>query len=292
MNEENKNPEEQETTPVEETAPAEETTAADTAEQAAAENAADNAGQEPSENETEPETAETEAEPAETGEVVFEGEIVKPEEEEKKSHAGAIAIIAAIVVVIAAAIAVFIIFGKSLFNPYTKDYIDVTGTTVGEIADEQGMEYADFLELYGLPSDMPASTFEYAAYYTIPAGVFAKMSGTDFDELKEILGLSDDDSITEDTTIGDVFDKTTVGSRVGEDQLDAFKAEYELDDSVTADTLWVEVRNKVDQKMKEQNEAANNPTEETDEPEDTAETEAADAEGAEDAEEAETQPAE
>ncbi|MGM9937811.1 MAG: hypothetical protein ACI38A_10735 [Candidatus Ornithomonoglobus sp.] len=276
MNEENKKPEEQEA----EAVPAEETT---TAEQETENIAAENTEAEAVEEEN------TEAETVETQESVFEGEAVavEPEEEPKKSNTKLIAIIAAVVVVIAAAIVAFIIFGKSIFNPYTKDYIDVTGTTVGEIADQQGMEYADFLELYGLPSDMPASTSENAAYYNIPAGVFAQMSGTDFDEFKEILGLTDDDSITEDTTIGDMFDKTTVGSRVGEDQLDAFKAEYGLDDSVTADTLWGEIRNKVDQKLKEQNEAANNPVEETDEPEEASE----DTEAAEDTEEA-TQAAE
>ncbi|MGN0180899.1 MAG: hypothetical protein ACI4DP_00550 [Candidatus Ornithomonoglobus sp.] len=281
MNDENKNPEEQETevTPAEETAAEENTAAAETEAAEDIETAKN--------TETEPEEAAAEA--SETQEVVFEGETVavEPEEEPKKSNTKLIAGIAAAVVVVAAAIVAFIIFGKNIFNPYTKDYIDVTGTTVGEIADQQGMEYADFLELYGLPSDMPASTSENAAYYNIPAGVFAQMSGTDFDELKEILGLTDDDSITEETTIGDVFDKTTVGSRVGEDQLDAFKAEYGLDDSVTADTLWGEIRNKVDQKLKEQNEAAKNPVEETDEPEDASEN----AEAAEDAEEA-TQAAE
>ena len=45
------------------------------------------------------------------------------------------------------------------------------------------------------------------------------------------------------------------GKRVGEDQLEAFKAEYGLDDSVTADTLWGEIRNIVDMKLKEQTEA-------------------------------------
>ncbi|MGN0163042.1 MAG: hypothetical protein ACI4EA_05600 [Candidatus Ornithomonoglobus sp.] len=266
MNEENKKPEEQEieTTPIEEAA---EETAAPEAENTGAAESAEAESAEAENTETEAEAG------AENQDTVVNGEAVAvaAEEEQKKNNTKLIAIIAAAVVVVIAAIVAFIIFGKSVFNPYTKDYIDVTGTTVGEIADQQGMEYADFLELYGLPSDMPASTSENAAYYNIPAGTFAQMSGMDFDGLKEVLGLTDDDSITEDTTIGDVFDKTTVGSRVGEDQIDAFKAEYELDDSVTADTLWIEVRNKVDQKLKEQNEAAKNPVEETDEPEEEPE---------------------
>lgn len=208
----------------------------------------------------------------ENQEISFEGEAVGTESEVKTNkQIKLIAIIAVAAVVVIAAVVAFIIFGKSLFNPYTKDYIDVTGMTVGEIADQQGMEFADFLEMYDLPSDMPASTSENAAYYNIPAAKFAEMSGVDFNALKDMLGLADDSSITEETTIGDVFDKTTVGSRVGEEQLDSFKAEYGLDESVTADTPWVEVRNKVDQKLKEQNEAAKNPVKETDEPEDEAE---------------------
>lgn len=179
-----------------------------------------------------------------------DGQLSEAEESKKNSKTAIISIVIAAVVLVAA-VAVYFLVGRS--NPYTKDYIDVNGKTVGQLADESGLQYSEFLEMYGLPEDMPKDTSENAAYYNIPAAKYAEMMGMDFASIKEILGW--DETITEETTIGDAFDKTTVGKRVGEDQLEAFKAEYELDDSVTADTLWVEIRNKVDTKHKEQAEA-------------------------------------
>lgn len=178
-------------------------------------------------------------------------------------------------IVVVAAIIIFVIFGKNIFNPYLKDYVDVSGITIAEIADKSGMELEDFLAMYDLPEDMPETTHENAAFYHIPAGKYAEMSGVEFAELKEILGW--DDSITEETTIGDAFDKTKVGMRVGEDQVEEFKKEYNLDESVTADTLWGEIRNIVDTKTKEMNEA----TPEPEVTEEAVETESDDAEATE-----------
>jgi hypothetical protein len=172
------------------------------------------------------------------------------EKETKKKNTAIMAVVIAVVVLALAAVIYFLV-GRS--NPYTKDYIDTTGRTAADVADEMGMEYKDFLENFGLPEDMPESTSENATFYNIPLSSYVEMVGVSFDQLKEIFGW--DDTITEETTVGDAFDATTVGKRVGEDQLEAFKAEYGLDDSVTADTLWGEIRNIVDMKLKEQTEA-------------------------------------
>lgn len=185
----------------------------------------------------------------------FTGETAK-----KKSHLRTIIIIVAAVVVVAAAAIVFALNMNRWFNPYTKDYVDVDGITIGEVADMNGMELSEFLEYYDLPEDMPASTPEKAAFYNIPAGKYAEMYGMTFDDLATQLGW--DSSITEETTIGDALDKTTLGMYVGEENLESFKQEYGLDDSVTADTLWGEVRNIVDTRIKEEYEASQNATEE------------------------------
>ena len=166
----------------------------------------------------------------------------------------------------------FAVNGKDWFNPYTKDYIDVDGISIGEIADQMGMELSDFLAYYDLPEDMPESTPEKAAFYTIPAGKYAEMNRMEFSELKDLLGWGDD--ITEDTTIGDALDQTKLSNYVGDENLEAFKEEYGLGDDITGDTLWGEVRNIVDQKQKEEYEAAQNPTEEP--TEEASETESAD----------------
>ena len=202
-------------------------------------------------------TTETDAEETATvdydnvsDEEYVDDQLSEAEESKKNSKTAIISIVIAAVVLVAA-VAVYFLIGRS--NPYAKDYVDVSGKTIEQIADESGLEFKEFLEMYNLPEDMPKDTSENAAYYNIPTAKYAEMMGMDFASIKEILGW--DETITEETTIGDAFDKTTVGKRVGEDQIEAFKAEYELDDSVTADTLWGEIRNKVDTKLKEQTEA-------------------------------------
>lgn len=136
-------------------------------------------------------------------------------------------------------------------NPYEKDYIDVTGRTAADIASEKHYKYEKFLKEYGLPEDMPKSTSERAVYYNIPVKKFVeKTPGIEsFEQLKAEMGW--DDTITEDTTIGDALDKTKLKYYVGEEQLERFKALYELDADVTSDTLYGEVRNIVDAKEKE-----------------------------------------
>lgn len=171
----------------------------------------------------------------------------------KKNKKTVIGVSVAAVVVIVAAV-LLIMFKNTLFNPYIKDYIDVNGITIGETADRQGMEYSDFLEFYDLPKDMPKSTPQQAAVYNIPAGRYAEaIVGWDFESMKQQLGWGDD--ITEETTIGDALDQTTIGNYVGEDRFEEFKSTFGLDDSVTVDTLWGEVRNIVDTKQKEEYEA-------------------------------------
>lgn len=265
MSEENKNENELENNGANETPEvneeaAENVTAADeqTAEPAAEESSGETSDE--SSEPVQPETSDAAAENIAPGidfdaTEGFTGEIAK-----KKSHLRTIIIIAAAVVVVAAAAIVFALNMNRWFNPYTKDYVDVDGITIGEVADMNGMELSEFLDYYDLPEDMPSSTPEKAAFYNIPAGKYAEMYGMTFDDLATQLGW--DSSITEETTIGDALDKTTLGMYVGEENLESFKQEYGLDDSVTADTLWGEVRNTVDTRIKEEYEASQNATEE------------------------------
>lgn len=168
-------------------------------------------------------------------------------------------IVIALISVAAILFGVFIakpLFISGVANPYEKDYIDVTGRTAADLAEEKGMEYDKFLAEYGLPADMPKSTSERAVYYNIPVGVMVeKMADVKtFDELKELMGWGDE--ITESTTMGDALDVTKLSYYVGEDQLDKFKSLYGLSDAVTGDTLYSQVRNIVDAKDKEYTEAA------------------------------------
>ena len=163
--------------------------------------------------------------------------------------------VGALVVLIAAVVLSRVLLVTGIINPYEKDYIDVTGKTAEDIAKGKGMDYDKFLKAYGLPEDMSRKTFERAVYYNIPLRIVVKQTESieSFAELKASMGW--DDSITEDTTLGDALDKTTLSNYVGDEQLERFKSLYELSDEVTGETLYGEVRNLVDAKEKEFREA-------------------------------------
>ena len=139
---------------------------------------------------------------------------------------------------------------KTLHNPYNyMGYIDVSGRTLVQVANDSGYGLADLIAQYNLPADMPGSTSESSAYYNIPCKKIAEMYGMDFAALKEMLKLGDD--ITEDTTWGVAEGETTVGSYVGEDSLGEFKKQYGFGDEVTAETKMKEVRNAMDQQSRD-----------------------------------------
>ena len=172
-------------------------------------------------------------------------------------------IIGAIVLIVVIAAAVCCkLYGGKLFNKYNRmGYINTTGNTIADIADSEGMTLEEFLEEYQLPKDMPANTEESAAYYSIPTGKMAEMYGLDFETLKTELQIGED--VTEETPWGEAEGTIKVGVYVGgEENLEQFKEYFGFGDEVTADTLWGEIRNKVDQKNKEDNEAAKKEQEE------------------------------
>ena len=172
----------------------------------------------------------------------------------KKSKAPIIAAIVAAVVIIAAAIIV-VATGKfgEWTNKYNRGYVDTTGRTVAEVAEQIGMTYEEFLEEYGLPKDMPKNTYEAVAFYTMPAKKAAEVYGISFDQIKQMLGLPDDTD--ENKPWGEVEGEVKLGTYLGgADYVDTFKEQYGLGDEVTADTLWKEVRPIVDAKTKEQRE--------------------------------------
>ena len=173
------------------------------------------------------------------------------EEVKPSSKKGAIiAVVVALVIVIAA-----VATSMMDFNKYNKmGYVDISGKTVQDIADAQGMTLAEFLESYKLPADMPGDTIEAAAYYMIPTGMIAEMNGLDFATLKSMLKLPE--YVTEDMPWGEAEGGITLADYIGgADKVEDFKAQYGLGDDVTADTLWKEIRNAVDTVTKEQREA-------------------------------------
>lgn len=171
-------------------------------------------------------------------------------DDKKKKLIAAVSAAAVIIIV------TVLLITKMSYNPYLKDYIDTTGTTIGELAQKQGMSYDDFLKLYELPKDMPKDTPENAAFYHIPLHKYADMYGSDTKSFLEMLELQDNPNFNENTPIGDVFDAASLKVRVGKDKLEDFKKEYGLSD-VTLDTKWKDVRNTVDEKIKENHNKSN-----------------------------------
>lgn len=172
-------------------------------------------------------------------------------EERKKNSLWVMLCVIVVAVVAIGALAVIALRTFGIINPYEKDYIDVTGRTAADIAKDKSYKYEKFLKEYGLPEDMPKNTSERAVYYNIPVRKYVeKTPGTDsFEQLKAEMGW--DDSVTEDMTMGEALDITKLKYYVGEEQLERFKALYELPDEVNGETLYGEVRNLVDAKEKE-----------------------------------------
>lgn len=153
-----------------------------------------------------------------------------------------VSILAVVLVVLVVTVVVaFKLKGSN--NKYEKGYIDVDGISIGSIADEMGYDWDYFRDMYGLPEDMPEDTFENAATQYVNFGKFAELNQMSVDEIKEQMGITDE-SITADSTIGDVYDIMTVSTYLGgDDGIEYYKEQGALSDDVTADTLWKDVRN-------------------------------------------------
>lgn len=170
----------------------------------------------------------------------------------KKKNGKTAAILSVVIVVILAALIAVGYFMISNRNPYNKlGYINTSGRTIGELANEIGFATLDeFLAEYSLPADMPADTEEAAAYYSIPVKKIVEMYGYgSIDELKEICGLGED--VTEDMPWGEAEGKIPLKNYIGEEGFEDFKQEFGFGEDITLETKWGEVRNIVDQKRLE-----------------------------------------
>ena len=164
----------------------------------------------------------------------------------KKNKSGVVVAIVLALAIVAAA-CVWFFMPK---NPYNKmGYVDISGKTVQDLADQMGVSLADFLAQYELPADMPADTTESAAYYNIPVKIMAQMFGMDFATMKETLHFPEE--VTEETTWGDAEGMVLLKDYVGEENLDAFKEQYGFGEEVTLETQWKDVRTTVDTAQKE-----------------------------------------
>lgn len=176
--------------------------------------------------------------------------------EPPKSKGKVCAIICGIAAVVI--VAVGILFYTGVINPFEKGYIDISGVTLADLADESGYSIREYKKMNGLPWYMSKSTNENAVKNNIKIKATLAQSGGEFKELKEYYGW--DDSITEDTTVGEALGATKLSVILGVSEmdketanqaLDSVKEIYGLGDDVTLDTLYGDVRETIDTKTKE-----------------------------------------
>lgn len=166
------------------------------------------------------------------------------------------AIIGGVVAVVVALAAILWYFG--IINPYEIGYIDVSGITLEELADESGYSLKEYKKVNGLSWLMPKSTNENAVKNNIKVKTTIAQSGMAFEDFKEYYGWGDD--ITENSTVGKALGETKLSVILGtkdmeEDManqtLTSFREFYGFGDDVTLDTLYKDVRVAIDKKTRE-----------------------------------------
>lgn len=215
-----------------------------------------------------------------------EAEVVVTEEaektEEKKSHLNVI-IAAAVIVVVG--ICAVLLFGGKLFgknasdnpasqqekpvipaNNYNETYVDIYGITLQDMAEKEGLSLKEYIEKYKLPSDMPGDTNSNAVENMIPVGIKAAEMNPFYDSIKQMMGINNNISnfelykvmngipaeVTEDTPFGEAKGLIKVKYIVkDEEDLQIYKKKYGLGDDVTMETLFKDIRDKVDLVEKE-----------------------------------------
>ncbi len=165
-------------------------------------------------------------------------------------------IIGGAVAVVLVAIVALWYFG--VINPYEIGYVDVSGVTLEELADQSGFSLKEYKKVNGLSWLMPKSTNENAVKNNIKVKTTIAQSGMTFEDFKEYYGW--DDKITENSTVGEALGETKLEiilgvkgteKEIAEQTLASFKEFYGFGDEVTLDTLYKDVRVAIDKKTRE-----------------------------------------
>ena len=195
-------------------------------------------------------------------------------EAEKKKPVG---LIVTLIIVLLLIVAGVVAFATGLIggNKYNKmGYINYSGQTIEQIAEQSGLTLEQFLQEYSLPADMPADTTVSAAVYNMPLSVYIKTNiGVEYEEVKDMLGLPTETTpdvpknllekliskfkkeepqpIDGNTPWYIVEGEMTIQTYAGGD-VDGFKEFYKLGEEVTGETKIKEIRdqmNKVEAEM-------------------------------------------
>lgn len=166
------------------------------------------------------------------------------------------AIIGGVAAVVVALAAILWYFG--IINPYEIGYVDVSGVTLEELADQSGYSLKEYKKANGLSWLMPKSTNENAVKNNIKVKTTIAQSGMTFEDFKEYYGWGDD--ITENSTVGKALGETKLSVILGvkdmeeemaNQTLTSFREFYGFGEDVTLDTLYKDVRVAIDKKTRE-----------------------------------------
>lgn len=167
------------------------------------------------------------------------------------------AIVGGFIAVILVVVAILWYFG--IINPYERGYVDISGVTLEELANQEGYSLKEYKKTYGLPFLMPKSTNENAVRNNAKLGATVAQSGMKFEDFKEYYGWGD--NITEESTVGEALGETKLSVIIGAGEMDeesaqevlaSFKEYYGLGDDITSDTLYKDVREILDRKARDQ----------------------------------------
>ena len=175
--------------------------------------------------------------------------------------AGNIAAIIAGGVVLLSVIVYLLVWVTGWLNPYNLKYANTTGLTIKEAAENSGYTLSEYKKSMDLPFFMPASTNENAANNSTKLSTIIERTGLPFEEYKAYYGWGDD--VTEKMTVGEALGRTKISVILNdgsdatspEEELSKFKEYYGYGDEITGDTLYQDVRKKIDKKAVEERKA-------------------------------------
>lgn len=167
---------------------------------------------------------------------------------EKLINAGLVIIVVAILVLAGFAV------GPKMYDGIMAMLPQPDTSVVSGMADSLGLSVDEFKAEYGLPDNATADTLMSDVVAELTLSNYAKLSGTDYETLVSDMGVSE--KVTEDMTFGEAEELIPFGIYVGgEENYNQIKQNYALDDSITMDTPWGEVRPIIEQMEAQMQEA-------------------------------------
>lgn len=131
------------------------------------------------------------------------------------------------------------------YNKYNEaSYINISNCTLSDAAEIYEMSVDEFKKEMGLPEDMPADTNEISAYYSLTLESYAKLMEQSADDIIEFFAqMTGGEKFDKNTLFADAEDKVLITKYFEPMTVEEIKNEYGLEDDITEETRFGEVRN-------------------------------------------------